>query len=599
MKLSLRVKVMGILVVTSVFATGTAIWVANKSILKNGVTNLTQKAEAILSRTEVSRGVLAEIKAYEHLMQAAIDEFPDGDVPKSRRNEILKTVPIYGAMEVGEKNASLDDYEFTIFASEPRNKENMATPEQLKILDEFRSKTKDMHLEINHEQGFVSVSKPVFLDEEQGCLICHGQANTSPFDNGKDVMGYDMEGWKDGDLHGAFQIKADLAPTVQAQKEASWEIIKFSGLVTALAITAAFFLINQIIRGFNRMTSLLRREAGAINNQSDQLSSSSQSLSSATIEQVSAIQETVASMSEMSSMIGKTGDRAKESQTLSESVTNQTAEGTQIMQQMGNSMDSIQEANTQLEKISGIIDDISEKTQVINDIVFQTRLLSFNASIEAARAGQHGQGFAVVAEEVGNLAQMSGEAAKEINNLLAGSKKEVNDIVELTRGRVEEGKGVAEQALTIFGDIAEKAGRLNSEVASVTEATQEQEVGVNQVGKAMDQMNQTTQINSQASNDLSECSEEIQETSSSLARIACDLQIMVTGKEVTESNDGEGDNRTNQGSGGKKQSSKQAVNLDQVKKFAAGKKKVRTPHSSSDASDSEEVDGNDPRFTAA
>ncbi|MHA0111674.1 methyl-accepting chemotaxis protein, partial [Klebsiella pneumoniae] len=80
-----------------------------------------------------------------------------------------------------------------------------------------------------------------------------------------------------------------------------------------------------------------------------------------------------------------------------------------------------EDANSQLQSISNIIGEISAKTNIINDIVFKTQLLSFNASIEAARAGQHGRGFAVVAEEVGNLAQMSGNAAKEIRALLEDS----------------------------------------------------------------------------------------------------------------------------------------------------------------------------------
>lgn len=81
----------------------------------------------------------------------------------------------------------------------------------------------------------------------------------------------------------------------------------------------------------------------------------------------------------------------------------------------------IERNNTELTKITNMISEINEKTQVINDIVFQTKLLSFNASVEVVRAGEHGKGFAVVAEEVGNLASMSGKASLDISEMLETS----------------------------------------------------------------------------------------------------------------------------------------------------------------------------------
>ena len=93
----------------------------------------------------------------------------------------------------------------------------------------------------------------------------------------------------------------------------------------------------------------------------------------------------------------------------------------------------VNNSNEEVEKIISIIKTIGDRTKVINDIVFQTKLLSFNASVEAARAGEMGKGFSVVAEEVGNLAKMSGDAAQEISAILDDSITTVHSIIERTK----------------------------------------------------------------------------------------------------------------------------------------------------------------------
>ncbi|NCQ16281.1 chemotaxis protein, partial [Candidatus Falkowbacteria bacterium] len=75
------------------------------------------------------------------------------------------------------------------------------------------------------------------------------------------------------------------------------------------------------------------------------------------------------------------------------------------------SMDRISESNQDIASLVFAIEEIAEKTKIIDDIVFQTKILSFNASVEAERAGEFGRGFSVVAQEVSNLAKMSGRAS--------------------------------------------------------------------------------------------------------------------------------------------------------------------------------------------
>src|SRR3954468_23516662 len=117
----------------------------------------------------------------------------------------------------------------------------------------------------------------------------------------------------------------------------------------------------------------------------------------------------------------------------------QADERLKTVQRLQSAMAAIKESNDLLNDLKTSFQAIQNKTRVINDIVFKTKLLSFNASIEAARAGQYGKGFSVVAEEVGRLAQTSGKAAKEIEALLSESRKKSTAAIEVVGTHVLEG----------------------------------------------------------------------------------------------------------------------------------------------------------------
>jgi len=214
-----------------------------------------------------------------------------------------------------------------------------------------------------------------------------------------------------------------------------------------------------------------------------------------------------------------------------------TEEGNRIMQRLVGSMDSIQQANGQLQNIGKVIAEITAKTSIINDIVFKTQLLSFNASIEAARAGQHGRGFAVVAAEVGNLAQMSGGAAKEIQVLLDDSRSQVQSILESTQERVSEGQTVSADALATFGEIAKTIDGIAEQIRGINEATLEQEIGVKQTSKAMVQMDEHSQRNNVMSQQVAASASEIEREADRLFRVMQACQVLVFGSKVLRSKD--------------------------------------------------------------
>lgn len=224
-------------------------------------------------------------------------------------------------------------------------------------------------------------------------------------------------------------------------------IITMSIISLAIAIFLSLFFSNYLTKSIKAIAQKLLNSTSEVLGSSDQVSSSSTQLSSSTTQAASALQETASSINEINSMVKRNGDAVKESTELSNISNNVAKKGKDLVNTMISSIDNISKAtieieqemkmnNDEISKIVDVIKEIGDKTRVINDIVFQTKLLSFNASVEAARAGDAGKGFSVVAEEIGNLASMSGEAALEITGLLEKSTEQVQDIVEQSKQKV-------------------------------------------------------------------------------------------------------------------------------------------------------------------
>jgi methyl-accepting chemotaxis protein len=304
--------------------------------------------------------------------------------------------------------------------------------------------------------------------------------------------------------------------------------VSFAGVV-ALCLAIGFLATRAIARNFIAVSDKLRDSAEKTAEVARELTQSARESAGSITSQAAAVQETVASMSEMTSMIAQASENAQESLALSKSATGRAEDGNRIMQRLVDSMESIQQANGQLQNISNIISEIAAKTAVINDIVFKTQLLSFNASIEAARAGQHGRGFAVVAAEVGNLAQLSGTAAKEIQLLLDDSKRQVEGFLEGNQQRVQEGQAVSSEALATFSDIARTISSIGEQIRGITDATTEQEIGVKQTGIAMGQMDSLSQRNSIVAQHVSTSAGDLEEQSLKLQRIMQATRILVLG----------------------------------------------------------------------
>ncbi len=291
--------------------------------------------------------------------------------------------------------------------------------------------------------------------------------------------------------------------------------ISIFGFIFGLFIAATVFLATKkIIRG---ALENLTKSTQSVKANSEQLKETSVEISSATAEQASSIQETASAIEELTSMVKKNADNAQDASELAGKSSDSAEKGRIVVQDMikaigeistsnDKMVESINHSNEQISDIVKVISEIGGKTKVINDIVFQTKLLAFNASVEAARAGEHGKGFAVVAEEVGNLAEMSGKASSEISSLLENSIKKVQSIVDDTSANITTLVKESNLKVDAGTDVANECGRVLSEIVAnvqkvagmaneISSASQEQSLGVQEITKAMNILDEATQSN--------------------------------------------------------------------------------------------------------
>jgi methyl-accepting chemotaxis protein len=485
-------------------------------------TGIIEKSRAIHLRLEAAARYVGTQKGLEPVVLRMKEKYksPD-DMTKEDKEVVLKQVPIVAAMKIGADDAEKDNYEFRIFSDKPRNKDNQATAEEMAIFDKF---LKDPKLEdqVVDTKDSITVYRPVRLKKDHGCMTCHGDPKTSPWGNGKDILGFDMENWEDGKLHGVFAIKTDLkklAVVTSANNTISPGTFLIIGIILAgiVSIVIATVFLRKPISDLNSLADNLSESGNLVTRASIDIASSAEQLSQASTEQAASLQETSSSIEEISSMISNNSENSKQATVISEHSLKSTQRGKAVVDLMIKSIadintsndgiaDQINETNTEIENIVKIINEIGTKTKVINDIVFQTKLLSFNASVEAARAGEQGKGFAVVAEEVGNLATMSGTAAQEITSLLDNSIKTVEDVVKRSKtniGRmIQDGKEkvttgtkVAQDCEGVFNEILENITNVSKMVNEISSASQEQSQGVREINKAIAQLDQVTHQN--------------------------------------------------------------------------------------------------------
>ena len=236
-------------------------------------------------------------------------------------------------------------------------------------------------------------------------------------------------------------------------------------------------LLDALQRMRGELTGIVgkvQHSAHAVSTAAQQIASGNDDLSYRTQEQASSLEETAASMEEMTSTVKQSADNAQHASRLAADMRTQAEHGGDVAARASGAMQAIQQASAQIAEIVSLIDEIA----------FQTNLLALNAAVEAAHAGEQGHGFAVVAGEVRNLAQRSARAAKDIKAL-------IGDSVE----KVQAGSQLVDESGRALAGIIGSAKKVADIVEEIAAASHEQSGGIEQVNRAVTQMDEVTQKN--------------------------------------------------------------------------------------------------------
>ncbi len=562
--LSLRNKIILPLVLVSV-VTGVAFYFYFTNLYRESeIDTLTTKARAVILSAESAREFTAD--------QIAFGVFK---TDLKNLDEILRTVPIFAAMQVAEKKSSELGFKLKVPKHYPRNPKNEPTEDEGVVLDLLAKGSVKEVSQLNEKNNTLEFYRPVVLTKE--CLNCHGDPATSKAlwgnSEGKDVTGTKMEGWKVGEVHGAFKVSMPLEPMQKAIAEKSMTIAGISLLSVIAIIAIGLFLVRVITRpiqnllsasgkvadgdltieipqttndeigalsaAFSKMIFNLRDAMGqvseatsAVASASAEISSSTEEMSAGAQEQSAQATEVAGAMEEMTATIIENSSNATNTADTAKKAKDAAEQGGAIVYEAVKGMRRIaevvhQSANT-VQTLGNSSEHIGEIISVIDEIADQTNLLALNAAIEAARAGEQGRGFAVVADEVRKLAERTSKATKEIAQMIKEIQTNTKEAVEsMAKGtkEVEEGIRLADKAGDSLKDIVTISQKVTEMVAHISTASNEQTKTSESISRNVEGISAVTQETATGISQVARASEDLSNLTDNLLKLVSRFKL--------------------------------------------------------------------------
>lgn len=292
-------------------------------------------------------------------------------------------------------------------------------------------------------------------------------------------------------------------------------------------IAAASRAFNKLIERLQGSFKTIHQQAADVNSAANRVSTAAHEMSVASAHQSDSAASMAASIEELTVSINHVSDRAHETTSLTRNAGQLASEGEGIIGETVGAISSIatrvSDASSLIRELESQSEKISSIVQVIREIADQTNLLALNAAIEAARAGEQGRGFAVVADEVRKLAERTGlstqEIASTIQAMLSSAQAAVSSM-QSVEGSVTAGVDFAERASGAMKEIGSGSSRTVDMVADISDAIREQSEASTSIAQKVESIAQMTEENSAAAESTSD-------TAGELAQLANQMQGVI------------------------------------------------------------------------
>jgi len=503
---------------------------------------------------------------------------PSYDYKQSR---LFGTIPVVAGWTAAKNTAAKEHIGFKIDAFQARNPKHDPSNDANLYERDFRvqllhdlekqaaSKGGDSIYRINKATNTMHYLRAIRLNDS--CMMCHGKPGdpkVDPNGDGKDPLGFPMENWKVGQTHGAFEVAmpldamdAQIAGFLRKGAIVSAPIVIFATILLVFLLRVLLTkplnmtvdMLRDIAEGDGDLTKRLRvaskdeigavakwfntfldnihdiilevtRASSEVASASIEIAASSEQLSQGMRNQQKQTSQVSSAVEEISVSVSEVATKAQGAADAANAGGEQARDGGDIVSRAVEGMEVISREVTESAAAVGELgkrgEEIGEVIAVINDIADQTNLLALNAAIEAARAGEHGRGFAVVADEVRKLAERTTQATEEVAESIKAIQGETVRAVERMQtgtSRVDEGVNLARQAGEALTSIVESSQSMATMIESIAAAAEEQSSASNEMSRNVEQINAVTSESTQsveqasiAATQLSEKAEQLQ-----------------------------------------------------------------------------------------
>ncbi len=493
-----------------------------------------------------------------------------------RQTRIFDALPIVAGWKAAAAAAEREGMTFNIQAHDARNKDN--EPEVGSFSDQMLNDLKKQVLangpsnmqRINEQDNTLHYMRAVRLSAD--CLACHGKPGNK-FDtdgDGIDMLGFPMEGWAEGDMHGAFEVVMPLDDVQASVASFIATGLAYTLPVAVLGLGFFYFVmrrwlmkpmaavverirdiaegegdltkrvpvnsgdeIGQLSKWFNafvdKVHDVIVSVAGASSEvaaAATELAATSEQNARSMDNQRAQVGQIAAAVEEMSSSVVEVSERSRDARERSMGASETAREGGSVVgstiEDMQLIADAVDQTAASVESLGSKSDEIGAIIEVINDIAEQTNLLALNAAIEAARAGEHGRGFAVVADEVRKLADRTTSATEEIGSSIREIQSETVKAVERMgngRERVAGGLEQARQAGASLDAIVEGTSGVTELIGAVTVACEQQSAAGEEISRSTSEINIAVSEAAEASQQAAQVTQALSEKSEQLRRL--------------------------------------------------------------------------------